>query len=321
MRFKRWPRPTPFEDTSRKRAAYRRKQVREQAALPLFAEAIAERQLDVDVEMVRRTGQWERQQQESRRQRADGWRRTRARLFAHPTAQRLAIRALWRVCPYPADPSYLGTLLHEIATGRIDPARPPWGGRHTFTPRTTPNPASFAEAFRQIGQRTVGGGPKTTGADERLFCGNLGSGTLTIAPSRTCTSPRSRSPTNGSMLTTKPPERTTSGGPPAAPVAWAEPARPGSVAAARKAPADRRTSRRRAVMRGLRIGGGIWKGCGRRRGRRRSGTKRPCPARGGAAGRSFGGRAPARRLSSVRRPREGADLRRAVGQGIPPRSR
>ncbi|AMB44357.1 hypothetical protein [Methylobacterium sp. AMS5] len=176
MRFKRWPRPTPFEDTSRKRAAYRRKQVREQGALPLFAVALAERQLDVDVEMVRRTGQWERQQQESRRQRADGWRRTRARLFAHPTAQRLAIRALWRVCPYPADPSYLGTLLHEIATGRIDPARPPWGGRHTFTPRTTPNPASFAEAFRQIGQRTVGGGPKTTGADERLFCGNLGSG-------------------------------------------------------------------------------------------------------------------------------------------------
>ncbi|MCF4130093.1 hypothetical protein [Methylobacterium sp. SyP6R] len=68
--------------------------------------------------------------------------------------------------------------MHEIATGRIDPARPPWGGRHTLTPRTTPNPATFGEAFRQIGQRTVGGGPKTTGADERQFCGNLGSGIL-----------------------------------------------------------------------------------------------------------------------------------------------
>ena len=178
MRFKRWPRPTPFEDTSRKRAAYRRKQVREQAALPLFAPAIAERQLDVDEEMVRRTGQWERQQQETRRQRAEGWRKMRERLFKHPAPRRLVIRALWRVCPYPADPSYLGTLLHEIATGRIDPERPPWGRRHTLTPRTTPDPASFAEAFRQIGQRTVGGGPKTTGADERLFCGNLGSGIL-----------------------------------------------------------------------------------------------------------------------------------------------
>ncbi|KMO14838.1 hypothetical protein [Methylobacterium platani] len=178
MRFKPWPRPTPFEDTLRKRAAYRRKQIREQAALPLFAGAIAERQLDVDEEMVRRTGQWERQQQETRQQRAEGWRKMRERLFKNPAPRRLVIRALWRVCPYPADPSYLGTLLHEIATGRIDPERPPWGGRHTLTPRTTPDPKSFAEAFRQIGQRTVGGGPKTTGADERLFCGNLGSGIL-----------------------------------------------------------------------------------------------------------------------------------------------
>lgn len=178
MRFKPWPRPTAFEDTSRKRAAYRRKQVREQAALPLFAAAIAERQLDIDEEMVRRTGQWERHQQETRRQRAEGWRKMRARLFKHPAPRRLVIRALWRVCPYPADPSYLGTLLHEIATGRIDPERPPWGRRHTLIPRTTPNPARFSEAFRQIGRRSVDGGPKTTGADERLFCGNLGSGIL-----------------------------------------------------------------------------------------------------------------------------------------------
>ena len=42
----------------------------------------------------------------------------------------------------------------------------------------TPNPATFDEAFRQIGQRKVGGGPKTTPHDEILFCGNLGSGIL-----------------------------------------------------------------------------------------------------------------------------------------------
>ncbi|GAA4134685.1 hypothetical protein GCM10023067_59970 [Aminobacter aganoensis] len=47
-----------------------------------------------------------------------------------------------------------------------------------LTARTTPNPANFDEAFRQIGQRKVGGGPKTTSADEFLFCGNLGSGIL-----------------------------------------------------------------------------------------------------------------------------------------------
>lgn len=45
-------------------------------------------------------------------------------------------------------------------------------------PRNTPNPASFDEVFRQIGRSQVGGGPKTTPADELLFCGNLGSGTL-----------------------------------------------------------------------------------------------------------------------------------------------
>lgn len=42
----------------------------------------------------------------------------------------------------------------------------------------TPTPASFDAAFRQIGQRKVGGGPKTTEADELLFCGNLGCGIL-----------------------------------------------------------------------------------------------------------------------------------------------
>lgn len=47
-----------------------------------------------------------------------------------------------------------------------------------MTARTTPNPANFDEAFRQIGRRKVGGGPKTTPADEFLFCGNLGSGIL-----------------------------------------------------------------------------------------------------------------------------------------------
>ncbi|MFJ7440860.1 hypothetical protein ACIQW5_24770 [Methylorubrum thiocyanatum] len=176
MRFKPWPGPIPYEDTPRKRAAYRRKQVREREALPLFAPAIAERQLGVAEEMVRRTGQWERQQQEGRRQRAAFWRRVRTRLFALEADRRRAIRALWRGCPYPADPSYFGTLLHEIATGQIDPARPHWGVAHSLNPRTTPDPATFAEAFRQIGQRMVGGGPKSTGADERLFCGNLGAG-------------------------------------------------------------------------------------------------------------------------------------------------
>ena len=64
------------------------------------------------------------------------------------------------------------------------PGRPGKFRRHAPPDRRRPsrpasaNPASFAEAFRQIGRRQVGGGPKTTPADELLFCGNLGSGII-----------------------------------------------------------------------------------------------------------------------------------------------
>lgn len=69
-------------------------------------------------------------------------------------------------------------MLHQIAVGRVDPHRPPWVFDGKLTARTTPNPSSFDEAFRQIGHRKIGGGPKATPADEFLFCGNLGSGIL-----------------------------------------------------------------------------------------------------------------------------------------------
>jgi hypothetical protein len=68
--------------------------------------------------------------------------------------------------------------LNQIAVGRVDPHRPPWVFDGKLTARTTPNPKKFDEAFRQIGHRKIGGGPKTTPADEFLFCGNLGSGIL-----------------------------------------------------------------------------------------------------------------------------------------------
>ena len=48
MRFRRWPRPTPFEDNTRKRAALIRKQRLEREALPLFSTQIAVQQPDVD---------------------------------------------------------------------------------------------------------------------------------------------------------------------------------------------------------------------------------------------------------------------------------
>ncbi|MEQ1956217.1 hypothetical protein [Mesorhizobium sp. CN2-181] len=178
MRFRPWPKPEPYRDTSRKRAAFKRKQRLEREALPLFAEMIAAGQHGVDEEMARRHVWWDEREHEQRALRAAGWHKARARLFALPDDLRNTVRKLWRGCPYPADPAYLLDLLHQIAVGKVDPYRPPWVFDGKLTARTTPNPKKFDDAFRQIGHRKIGGGPKTTPADEFLFCGNLGNGIL-----------------------------------------------------------------------------------------------------------------------------------------------
>lgn len=177
MRFRRWPRVEPYNDTSRKRAAFHRSQRLQREKLPLFAELIAGGQHDVDTEMARRAVWWPEHQHEGRDRRAAEWWRARARLFAHGGNVRARLSELWRTCPYPADPVYLHGLLTDYNRGRLDLEVPPWTPK-AIRPRTTPNPGRFDEAFRQIGRKQVGGGPKTTPADELLFCGNLGSSIL-----------------------------------------------------------------------------------------------------------------------------------------------
>jgi hypothetical protein len=132
MRFRRWPRPTPYEDTSRKRAAFFRKQRLEREALPLFADHIAAQQHDVEDEMRHRAERWSVSQQASRDQRATSWRAARQRLFVLDDDLRHLIRDIWRGCPYPADPSYFADLLHQIEVGRLDPHRPPWIFQRSF---------------------------------------------------------------------------------------------------------------------------------------------------------------------------------------------
>lgn len=163
MRFRTRPRPTPYEETGRKRAAFLAKQRREREALPLFAGVIADGQYGVDEEMARRAEIWPRRQQQDRDDRARKWRKARARLFAFDDGLRHVIRGAWRTCPYPEDPSYFADLLHQIGVGKIDPHRPPWKFPARVQAKTAPNPSTFDEAFRQIGQKKVGGGPKATG--------------------------------------------------------------------------------------------------------------------------------------------------------------
>ncbi len=178
MRFRRWHRPEPYRDTSRKRAAFHRKQRLEREALPLFADQIAAGQHGVEEEMARRVVWWDELERDRRRERAAWWRRGRARLFSFPDELRQTIRKVWRTCPYPADPASFADFLHQIAVGRLDPHRPPWVFHAATQARITPDPSRFDAAFRQIGHRKIGGGPKATEADEFLFCGNLGSGLI-----------------------------------------------------------------------------------------------------------------------------------------------
>lgn len=180
MRFRRWPRPTPYEETPRKRAAFLQRQHRECESLPLFVSVVQSHQHDVETEMARRAERWDRDERNGRAARAARWREVRARLFSLDTARRRTIRDLWRDCPYPADPSYLGDLLHQIAIGRIDPDAPPWVHRQRNRPRSTPDPSTFEEAFRKVGQRKIGGAYKTNAADEFTWCGNIGSGLLIL---------------------------------------------------------------------------------------------------------------------------------------------
>ena len=181
MRFHRGHRPEPYGDTSRKRAAFLRKQRLEREALPLFADDIAAGQHSVDEEMARRAVWWDEAERERRSQRAAWWRKGRARLFAFPDPLRHRVREIWRTCPYPADPASFTDFLHQIAVGKLDPYRPPWVFHQQLAVRITRNPATFADAFRQIGRRKAALGQNATEADQLLFCGNLGSGILFLA--------------------------------------------------------------------------------------------------------------------------------------------
>lgn len=125
MRFKPWPRHA-FTDTPRKRAALRRKQRLEREALPLFAEQIAEEQPTEDEEMANRGVAWETHEQRDRNRRAARWRKARCLIEALPAAEQNLVRRAWDCAPYPADPSYLLSMLDSYSRGRTDLARPPF---------------------------------------------------------------------------------------------------------------------------------------------------------------------------------------------------
>ena len=119
MRFNRFGR-FEFTDTNRKRAAFARKQKKERESLPLFAEQIASEQIDVDEEMRHRAELWVTRQAQDRSRRANDWRRARAKLRSYPETEYRELFNFWQRCPYPADPTYLLTMMHSYDHGRLD---------------------------------------------------------------------------------------------------------------------------------------------------------------------------------------------------------
>ena len=149
MRCKRHPRFT-FTDTSRKRAALRRKQANERDALPLLAQIVSEAQPTEDEVMTARAVMWDKTQRQGRAIRASRWREARAKLDALPASERAALRHAWDCAPYPGDPVFLLMFLHSYAVGRFTlttipfplVARDPYGIRiEPFVP-DSPSPRS-----------------------------------------------------------------------------------------------------------------------------------------------------------------------------------
>lgn len=118
MRHKCWP-CHPFTDTSRKRAALRRKQRLEREALPLLADQVAEAQPSEDDVIQSRADQWAVHEDRGRSRRARKWLEARARLDAMSANEGAVLRRAWDCAPYPADPVYLLDFLHSYCTGRV----------------------------------------------------------------------------------------------------------------------------------------------------------------------------------------------------------
>lgn len=117
MRFTK-KRRFPFERTSRKDAAAVRRQRLDRDKLPLFAAEIAEAQPTIDEVMTARERSWNESQVEERKRTAAHWIEVRARIRSLPDRERALFLDFWNNHRwFPANPSYLATVLHAYQKG------------------------------------------------------------------------------------------------------------------------------------------------------------------------------------------------------------
>jgi hypothetical protein len=117
MKFHRAFRVTPYEPTSRKRAAVVKRQRLDRDKFPLFADEIAEGQDDPDQVLADRAVSWVERQRQRRSHLAREWIEARARLSALPDDERAAFIRFWNRSKFPKDAGYLKTVLHCYARG------------------------------------------------------------------------------------------------------------------------------------------------------------------------------------------------------------
>ena len=120
MRFTKYQR-IEFQDTPRKRAAVRRKQLKERESMPLFADQVAKEQIGIDIVMQKRRETWTRIEIRMRARRARLWREGRRQMRGYPESDRCDLMHYWNNHRWlPGDPVYFLGMMHMYDNGRLD---------------------------------------------------------------------------------------------------------------------------------------------------------------------------------------------------------
>ena len=116
MKFERVTRWAPITLSTRKLAAFQRKQERERSALPIFTDLVASTQISPEEEEARRNALATRAEQSRRDMIARCWRACRRDYFAAGHETQARIRAMWSGWAGPKQASYYRYVV-DVCTG------------------------------------------------------------------------------------------------------------------------------------------------------------------------------------------------------------
>lgn len=108
-----------YSDTALKRAAAKRRQLKERASLPLFAEQVKATQPSIDTIMEARAIDFLQALKRDRKRTADKWLCARYLLRKLPTADAQMLRDYWQLCKWPGTPVYFLMMLDMFNNGNL----------------------------------------------------------------------------------------------------------------------------------------------------------------------------------------------------------